>query len=142
MPQRDQAGCGHYRQVYPAESAAGNDEIEVAELQQDWKGVTNYTSPQGYVTPVGVNEADLDVDLVVMSRPLRRFNVEMIQILQEHGVAVVIDVDDDFSCIHPKHFAARLFQKKHSPDSNNDWLAYGCSIADMVTVTTPALAER
>lgn len=81
-----------------------------------------------------------DCDVAVFQRPLRRHMVEAIDALQRRGVACVVEVDDLFSAIHAGNPA---FRDAHpdDPDHNWRWLAEACKRADLVTVTTPALAE-
>jgi hypothetical protein len=140
----DQAGCAFYRMIYPGLSVAEVTPADwTVEFCETWKGVTYVTDGPLEGMPVGVNKADIEgLDAVVLQRPLRKFNVEMIDILQTNGVAVIVDVDDDFKHVDRRHMAWRRCQPKYSPQANWAWLEYACSVADMVTVTTPALAER
>lgn len=129
----DQAGCGHYRIMYPGRALeAEGHEVELAKEMKD------VTMSQGTVIKVPPVEADV----LVMQRPLQRLNVEMLAVIREQGVAVVVDVDDDFNSIDPQHFAWRRYQPRFSPVSNREHLSRACQIADLVTVTTPALAQR
>ena len=138
MTMPDEAGCGHYRVRYPAAAAeaAGAKPIRFfRELRyrtkQDELGVAHV-----------VGAAHPEVDVLVMSRPLRRVNMEAIDVFQAAGIAVVVDVDDDFESIHRGHQSWEAFQPQHSPESNRVHLRKACAKADLVTVTTPALAKR
>jgi glycosyltransferase involved in cell wall biosynthesis len=62
--------------------------------------------------------------------------------MQEHGICVVVDIDDDFSCVDPAHMGWKAYQPKTSPESNREHLRKACAMADLVTCTTPALAKR
>lgn len=134
----DEAGSGHYRARYPARIAESEGcEIEfVSDLKLRVRdgglGVAEVTGLDGVP----------DWDAIVMARPLRRLNVEAIPFLQAEGIGVIVDLDDDFSCIDPAHAGWKHYQPKTSPESNREWLALACKMADMVTVTTPALADR
>lgn len=120
----DNGGCGQYRLRWPAEAliAQGNDSIVLSDQAEDQSGK--------------------DFDVVVVQRPARRAMLEHIQVLQAAGVAVVVDMDDDFSAIPFNNVTYRGFHPKYSPDSNRDIIAQACRIADLVTVSTPALAHK
>jgi len=134
----DYSGCGHYRAIYPA--AAVGDEVEIKfatglNMQVD----DDPDSPNmGAILAI----QQLPVDVFVISRPLKRLNAESIPFIQKQGVAVVVDIDDDFTCLDPAHVAYRRHLAKYSPESNGDWLKKACAVADLVTCTTPALARR
>lgn len=115
---------------------------------------------------------EVDADVVVFQRPLARRKLDMIRALQAAGVAVVVELDDDFGAIHRRNGAwadahpewmtlaeaaergiaasERLTRGNHQwvreagtvSWSSNTWLRKACATADLVTVTTPALAER
>lgn len=82
------------------------------------------------------------VDVIVFQRLQNYPMLTAIPIIQRAGVAVVIDVDDDFAAVDPANPAYAGTHPVTSPDHNFRWLAEACRIADLVTVTTPALARR
>lgn len=117
----DQGGCGHYRILWPARALA----------------------EQGHDVTVGDGHVPAGTDVVVVQRPLRRTYAEqVIPLLQSHGIAVVVEVDDDFRTIDPRNPAWRDAHPRLSPDRNWQWLDKAAALADLVTVTTPALAAR
>ena len=97
-----------------------------------------------------------DADVVVLQRPLRRVILDAIPRLQKEGVKVIVEIDDDFSSIDPRNAAFWACQPSPGvyvypdgtekptggPDRNWHNVAAACRIADLVTVTTPALAKR
>jgi glycosyltransferase involved in cell wall biosynthesis len=85
---------------------------------------------------------DPECDVVVLQRPAHRHLVETIPLLQQHGCAVVVDYDDDFDSIHPKNQAWSHYQPETNPQLNKVWAKLASNLADLVTVTTPALAKR
>ncbi len=130
----DDSGCGAYRVRYPGQTLADSDpDIEVRFVET----LKARLDLQGRVLAV----QDPECDVIVMSRPLRRINVEMIPGFQRAGVAVVVDIDDDFDNIATKHCNWKWFQPDQSPESNREWVKRAAAAADLVTVTTPALAE-
>lgn len=128
----DRGGCGWYRLLFPAEvlAAEGHDIVVADELD---------ATHQADGRPFRVH---LDADVVVLQRPLQRQMVEAIEVMQRHGVAVVVEVDDDFHALPKGHGARRGTSVANDPDYNRRWLRVACEQADLVTVTTPALAER
>jgi glycosyltransferase involved in cell wall biosynthesis len=62
--------------------------------------------------------------------------------MQRKGIAVVVDIDDDFEALDPRHIAFKRSQPKYNRESNRVWLRKACAAADLVTCTTPALAQR
>lgn len=117
-------------------------------------------------------DEEVDADVVVFQRPLARVKFDMIRCLQRAGVAVVVELDDDFGNVHPRNAAWAAAHPEWMTEaeaaergvpavetltrgemrwvrapgvlawSSNVWLRKACGVADLVTVTTPALAER
>lgn len=84
----------------------------------------------------------IDADVIVFQRPVSQILVELIPMIQRAGVAVVVEIDDDLSCMHPQHPGFRDLNPACNAEHNWRWLAQACRLADLVTVTTPALAAR
>jgi glycosyltransferase involved in cell wall biosynthesis len=135
----DLGACGHYRLVWPGEAcAAQGHDVEVsfdATYRMLWKDTLAGPTVIGLFDPI-------DADVVVLQRPLTRNRFEFVQALQAEGIAVVVEVDDDFHAIHPRNPAWKGANPLTDPDAHRDWLMRACAIADLVTVSTPALAER
>lgn len=144
----DQWGCGSYRVLWPCEAAAaaGGD---VTVVRPDERKVEMRVDRHTQRV-VGENFPD-DADVVILQRPTNMFMPQVIPILQARGVAVVVDMDDDLSRIHPanpawKSFAPWLVHTgtgKTWPNPHR-WqhAEESCRLADLVTVTTPALARK
>ena len=86
----------------------------------------------GHVRSVG----PLDFDLVVFQRPVDQHIAETITLIRRQGVAVCIELDDDFWHIDRQNIAYESF---HEPRRNVKYLERACREADLVTVSTPAL---
>lgn len=84
---------------------------------------------------------DCDADVIVFQRPMSREIVEFIPVLQAQGTAVVVEVDDDFHALPKGHPARRDVAPDRNPERNKLWLRRACELADLVTVSTPALAQ-
>src|ERR1700739_356084 len=66
----------------------------------------------------------------------------MIRPLHARGRRVVVDIDDDFHSVHPLN---RAFDENHprlQPHANFHHFREAVKVADLVTVSTPALARR
>lgn len=120
----DSGACSFYRLTLPAKNSS----------VQTW---LSESVTLGYEHG-RVVDAVSDADVAVFARPTRWTLVEAIRCLQARGVAVVVDMDDDFTAIDPQNTAWAATR------TVEDWKAASeaCRIADLVTVTTPALARR
>ena len=122
----DDTACGQYRVYMP-----------VAALQAAGEDVGLFNR---YLT----NRDEELPDVVVVQRPLLRHTVEeVIPKAQAAGIAVVVEIDDDFTALHHRNMAfARMHPQSTGPDFNWQWIGRACAAADLVTCTTPALAAR
>lgn len=91
------------------------------------------------------------VDVVMMQRVTHAYMAQAVGVMRSKGVAVVVDVDDDLSSIHPSNPAWKM----HHPGNEgkrlegsrqvhrHSWrnLALACRDATLVTVSTPALLD-
>lgn len=139
----DMGRCGH-RLIWPAQAlAAQGADVQLVlptdgperQLQADWRRYADGTRRLADVHAP-------DADVVVLQRPLQRTLAEAIPMLQAKGVKVVVEIDDDFATISPRNVSWRTCHPRYDPDRNWKWLAEACRRADLVTVTTPALARR
>lgn len=135
----DHGGCGRYRVQWPGEAlAAQGHDVTVL---TDWTYSAIWRDTFDGPKVIGIENSP-DADVVVVQRPLHRNRVEFIECLQALGIAVVVEIDDDFHAIHPKNPAWPAVNPLVNRDKNRDWLMRACDRADLVTVTTPALAAR
>jgi hypothetical protein len=131
----DDGGCGWYRCRFPA-----------AVLQSQGHNVELLTQVDAVNVDIGGQRRIVDclvpddVEVMVIQRPLLRTSFELIAPLKKRGVTVVVEVDDDFHAIPDGH-ACRA-PGAWTPDRSPRWIKRACEEADLVTVTTPALAER
>lgn len=117
----DDGGCGSYRLLYP-----------MRVLQE-----------RGYDVERRGRSLEPHRGVIVLQRPTEReVAIESIPKLQGKGFAVVIEVDDNLGALHPQHTVYRRLHPKFSPNDNHAWLDAACERADLVTVSTLALAER
>lgn len=137
----DEGGCGHYRMIWPGQAVASQDlGIDVEVVTEGQLTVSVQENQDGTSKIIDVTVPDCDV--LVLQRPLRRELTDAIPLLQAKGVAVVVELDDDFQAIHRNNTAWAGCQPHLSPDRNWKWLQRACHLADLVTVTTPNLARK
>lgn len=135
----DKGGCGYYRLIWPAEALA-HQGADVTVHDPDDGGLrgTFLDDPE----PRMIDVETPDADVVILQRPLRADTVTAIGLLQSRGLRVVVEIDDDFRSIHPRNVSWRACHPSHSPARNWRHLEEACRLADMVVVSTPALARR
>jgi hypothetical protein len=138
----DAYGCGHYRLIWPAYNLmkAGHDVVIMPPSKTSGfeAMVTRNDDGQEILTQVRIPE---DADVVVIQRPAHPLQPQMINILRSNGIAVIVDMDDDMSTIHPDNSAFHMY--RHRSGSAFSWrhAALSCRIASLVTVSTPELLK-
>lgn len=136
----DYGACGYNRLIWPARALADRG----ADVTVDASGPTvmwdrRWSGKPGDAQVVEVLRPAADV--VVLQRPARRYWADVIPRLQAQGVRVVVDIDDDLTCLHPDN-AARPGYRSDDPHVDASWVMRACKLADVVTCTTPAIAAR
>ena len=131
----DEGGCGFYRMLSPGRVLQERG----ADVTFDLMGssLRARLGPDGHIRSV----APVDYDVVVFQRPMSKHSHEYIGHLQAQGVAVVVELDDDFWHMDRGSSLFREFQPRPGSLANWDYLAASCKAADLVTVSTPALAR-
>lgn len=137
----DDGGCGRYRLRWPAQALADADVHDRYDQPDFGDAVIEEKGERGIPRVVAGGTVP-DCDVVVIQRPLRSERLALIDLCQRNGVAVVVDIDDDFSALDPRNVSWKSCHPGHSPSVNWHWLKRACAAADLVTVSTPALAER
>lgn len=131
----DQTGCGMNRMTWPAQSclAAGKPVI----LKQ--KSPKLALDPQGNVQGIDIGGS---ADLVVFQRPGSYQMPQVIDLLHDNGIKVCIDIDDSLSKIDLRNPSHKEYDPAKNHKRNYLYAAISCEKADLVTVTTEALAEE
>jgi glycosyltransferase involved in cell wall biosynthesis len=145
----DEWACGAYRLRWPAEQVGLQTDIEVQVVD---KGSSSFTGLQAKIgqdpltgkqrmAQIGFYD---DADIFVIQRPTNRWLAEAVQALRYAGITVVVDIDDDLARIHPSNpaFVGLHPRNTSNPDIAWRWAELACKHASLVTVSTPALAER
>lgn len=138
----DAHGCGHSRLIWPASALKlqGFDiEIVPPRKGQGFLAKTKL-DPNGNEMLTSIQMPD-NMDVVVLQRPCHPLQPQMIDILRQNGVAVVIDMDDDMSSIHPDNAAYHLYRPKSGSPFSWKFALESCKRATMVTASTPTLLK-
>lgn len=147
----DAAGCGYYRLTWAAEylQALGhNIHIEYPSTKKAEAGTTGLEvhfrgdhrdDPKAEIIDVKVPN---DADVLVMQRLTHDWHPRVIEVLRAKGIAMVIDMDDNLSDIHPENKAYTHFHPRNTktPYSWKNAEA-ACKAATLVTVSTEALLK-
>jgi hypothetical protein len=133
----DAGGCGWYRLRFPAQAlAAQGADVQVLDgLSAVWRDAADGTPELMDIIPP-------PVDVVVIQRPLTRNLALAVPMLQAHGIAVVAEVDDDFTTVPPGNPAWLEIHPKRNPERNARWLSEALRQCDLLTVSSPALMAR
>jgi hypothetical protein len=136
----DYGGCGFYRLIWPTEQLQrdGHDIVIVHPKERDKLLQARLNGD----TIVSVRIPS-DADVMVFQRVTHKYLVQAIRIIKQQDVAVVIDMDDDLTCIHPANPAFHMLHPT-GPNSAHSWqnTQEACDAATLVTVSTPALLTR
>lgn len=136
----DQSGCGWFRLGWPAQMLADDHDIHLFPPGKQEEIEVSEARVGSKRTKVSVKVPKCDV--VVFQRPLRRVWPDVIRAFQAQGTRVVVDLDDDFRNVLATHVGYRDVNPRTSPDHNWDHLKTAMTMADRVTVSSDALAER
>lgn len=137
----DNAGVGNYRLRMPAQALAdaGYDTvIDQAGPRVYWDREWHGNAPPVGARVVGLAEK-VSADAVVFQRPTVLYRLDALRLLKDAGIRVVVDVDDRLDRVHKSHAAYKEF---YQPTANHEILDVCCREADLVTCSTPALADR
>jgi len=132
----DNTGCGEYRMRLPAAAAAAEG-VDVDII--DRRAPVTFVEHQG---GIGAQARDPETDVVVLQRVCSRRIADLVPVIQQLGQAVVVDIDDDLTCIQANHPAFAQFSPTRNPDVNWRHLQRACAQADLVTVPTEVMARR
>lgn len=137
----DITGCGYYRLMFPGNHLAslGHEVVVLSPL--------SYESKNGFAAKMSGSEMiDVqlpvdDVDVLVLQRVAHQMHLQTIPLLRKKGIAVVVDMDDNLSAIHPKNVAYQQYNPRSNTAFSYKTAEQICRDATYVTVTTPALLK-
>jgi glycosyltransferase involved in cell wall biosynthesis len=136
-PADDQA-CGKFRLIWPALAlkAQGHDVTIVGPSKR--AGIGGAINEHGVAVEA---YAPPDADVIVLQRTSYRPVATAVPLLRAQGVAVVVDMDDDLSCIHPGNPAYEMYNPPPGGRTMHSWryAADACRDATLVTTASEAL---
>ena len=132
----DWGGSSYYRLLFAAEVL----QQQGADITTDYFGKSIYAETDKEMTVTHIRK--LDFDVVVLHRPMTRTAAQAIPMLQAQGIAVVVELDDDFWSIRADNVFRPGVAPATNPNHNWQWLTECCKAADLVTVSTPALRKK
>lgn len=138
----DTTGCGHYRLIWPAQvvQQLGLDVKIIHPSERDLE-----TSLSGKVRDDQLLKViyPKDASLIILQRPTHKILHQAVKLLREEGIPVIVDMDDDLSCIHPANPAFMSMHPKNDSTGHNwRYAEIACKNATMVTTSTDALMQR
>ncbi len=138
----DQGACGAYRLIWPSRALIdqGHDVDLVLPSEPDERQLTGKIVKTGGVERL-LKTRIPDADVMVIQRPARQVQIDAMTLIQDQGIPVVVEIDDDFRNVDPRNWAWVHVHPSWNPNRNWQILAEACKRADLVTVTTPALAK-
>lgn len=135
----DLTGCGQYRLILASKVLQAQGHDVIIQMPSERTGIGGGIDEYGNSVYADAPE---DADVIVMQRLTYRPIATAVPLLRAQGIAVVVDMDDDLSSIHPKHSAYEKLQPG-SGDGMHSWVnaAHACQTATLVTTSTPALQK-
>ncbi len=82
-----------------------------------------------------------DADVIVLQRLTHKYLVQAVDLIKAKGIAVVIDMDDDLSCIDPANPSFLYYHPRSNTEHSWHNATRACIDANFVTVSTPALLK-
>jgi glycosyltransferase involved in cell wall biosynthesis len=145
----DTGACGHYRLIWPslalqeqgADVLCGDPSLETKDWPEEMKiyGVW-MKDERGEERLLRIHNPP-DCDVFVMQRPLGAQQADLLELMRDTPVATVIEVDDDFTSIHPQNIS---FWATHpGVDPRRSWhhMIRAMDAVDLITVSTLALKK-
>lgn len=129
-----------FRLAWPAQTlqAQGRTDVKVRFPDQRWE-IGAKLNLSGEVVGVAVPE---DATTLVLQRVTHRHLLGCIPFWRRKGIKVVIDIDDDLTCVHPSNPAYAGLKPNNGGLHDWNYLNRACAAASVVTCSTPALAAR
>lgn len=137
----DAYGCGYYRMIWPAE-ACFNTGFKVRVFAPDKKAGLDVKVEDTATGPLltSVKLPD-DCEALVLQRPANVLHPQLVKMVRSAGIAVIVDMDDDMSAIHPNNDAFHHYRNSTNNGMNWKFAAEACKEATLVTTSTAALQK-
>lgn len=136
----DAYGCGHYRLIWSANvlQKQGHDVVIMPPKQDSGFMAKIHENPDRSQTLTGISVPE-DADVIVIQRPSHPLQPQMIRMLRQNKIALVVDMDDDMSSIHPDNIAFHHYRPSSSTPFSWKHAMESCKEATMVTTSTSTL---
>jgi hypothetical protein len=136
----DPHGCGHYRLIWPGNvlQQTGHDVVIMPPARDSGFMARMVDEPDGSQTLTGLR-IPADADVIVLQRPSHPLQPDMIKMIRSNGVAVVVDMDDDMSSIHPDNIAFHMYRPSSGTPFSWKNAMESCKVATLVTTSTKML---
>src|SRR5688572_12763324 len=96
----DDQGCGKYRIIWPGE-ALKSQGVDVTVVQPHARdNMLSAVMDGDVMTDINV---PADADVIVFQRVTHKHIAQAIQLIRARGIAVVVELDDDLTCIDPRN---------------------------------------
>lgn len=144
----DTWGVGSYRLLYPGRELEKRGHEVFAHL--DRQNLAKWSPRDGNVPLANLYQFDketgrpdklFDADTYVFQRRMEKLSPAAIRQLRRCGKRVVCELDDNYDAL-PDGSPGWKALRRHPDRLRVDWLNEGLRFADLVTVSTPALAEH
>jgi len=140
----DVYGCGHHRLIWPADALAQQG-FDVTILPPKGSGGSGFLAKvrdrEDGTQQLVSTQVPADAEVVVIQRPGHPLQPQMVEIMRQNGIAVVVDMDDDMSAIHPKNVAFYSYWAKSPTPLSWRHALESCKRATLVTTSTRTLQK-
>lgn len=134
----DMYACGRYRLEWPARALAaqGHDVVVVhpkdanEQIRADMRGAKMVRL-----------HMPADCDVAVVQRVTNPYLAQAIPLMRAQGIAVVVDMDDDLTCIDQRNPAWKILHPNSGSGQSWEHCMTACREATYVTVSAPALLK-
>lgn len=124
-------GCTYYRCLLPANTVGGASVV----------GKLAFTPTTGFGVRTSGTTATFGFDQVVFKMIMHKQIPAQMRIAQALGQRIIVDIDDHFDGLHDANRAKQLTDPTKNRGFNRDHLRAIIEQADVVTVSTPFLAD-
>jgi len=125
-------GCSYYRCMLP---------MNVVKQHRTAFGPPAFTSEYGFGVRVAKEQAKFGFDVIVLKMLMDRWIPKYMQIAQSLGQKIIVDVDDHYDGLHEANQAYDKTDPEKNKITNREHYRAVIEQADMLTVSTPFLAE-
>lgn len=124
------SGCSYYRCLLPK---------NVLHQEMSAFGPPAFTAEHGFGVRLNKTTAEFGFDTIVMKMLMSRWVPKHMQIAQDLGQKIIVDVDDHYDFIHDDNIASKNTDPENNAIRNREHYRAVIQQADLVTVSTPEL---